>query len=252
MSGASANEFVLSSRFVAREGRWLALDGLNYRGLPRDTTAQNQRLEHDLDDWIRMLRHSTDTYAAQPWQHLAAAHRAAGHEGDAKRVLIAQQDDRRDRVLRRKDGRYHPWLWFRRNVLLGGSKVFTGYGYRTSWTLGWLLGWTVLGITLGLATGWVHVHASPQAGQPATEMTAAAHGRLTVDPGSDCSAVERIGLGLAWGLPLIRTDASSQCVLNTTDTAGQWLTAASWTVQAGGWALATLVAAGYTGIVRRL
>ncbi len=48
-----------------------------------------------LQQWRDLLGDRTPDYAAQPWQQLAAVHRAAGHEGDARRILIAQQDDRR-------------------------------------------------------------------------------------------------------------------------------------------------------------
>jgi hypothetical protein len=62
--------------------------------------------------------------------------------------------------------------------------------------------------------------------------------------------VEKIGLGVDLGLPLIKTNVRAFCDLNTTTTAGQWITAGNWTLQVLSWAAATLVVAGYTGVVR--
>jgi hypothetical protein len=71
------------------------------------------------------------TYAAQPYQQLAAVERTRGYDGPARRILIAQQDD----LGRRSDiGRWHTrlihWTWGklagcgyragRRDELVGG------------------------------------------------------------------------------------------------------------------------------------
>jgi len=234
----------------------VGLDGLIYSGLPLIVSTDGKRKDPNLRVWRDLLSKHTTSYAAQPWQHLAAAHRAAGHEKFAKRLLIDQQDDRRDRVIRGDDDRPHPWTWVRRNVLMRGSKAFTGYGYKTSWTLLWLLGWAGVGVGVSLSTQLVETQTTyVKTGEDTArteQLPAAVHGRLTADAGGHCSPGELVGLGLEWALPIVKTGASTSCVLNTTDPAGQWMSAASWGVQAGGWALATLVIAGYTGIVRRL
>ncbi|NAZ84640.1 hypothetical protein, partial [Kineococcus indalonis] len=238
----------LSPSFAAAgtPARWLALGGLTYRGLPLGTGRVTRGAKTDVDQsgvdqWLQLLAKHTTGYAAQPWQHLAAAHRAVGHERDAKKILIAQQDDRRRRILRPPGPRWKLWRqpWRRvRYHLMWWSKWLTGYGYKTSWTLAWLLGWTVLSIGLALGTALVHADTllKPDPDAPAQVVTrkVAAHGRTTLDPGGLCSPGERIGLGLEWALPFVRTGASGTCVLNTTDPAGQWVTAASWGVQAGG------------------
>jgi hypothetical protein len=48
----------------------------------------------DLNRWLLWLHARTPAYATQPYQQLAAIYRAAGDEVAARRVLIAQQDDR--------------------------------------------------------------------------------------------------------------------------------------------------------------
>ena len=225
--------------------RWLDLDGLTYTGLPLGAGG--------VGTWVSILAHQTTSYAAQPWQHLAAAWRATGHESEAKRVLIAQQDDRRQRVLHPTGPLRSTWHQWLRYWGAGFMKLLTGYGYRISRTWACLLIWTALGLIAGLATGFVHVTAPTEPGRPPTVTTVAAHAPTTADPaGAPCSLIERAGLGLAWAIPLVSAGTDSTCTLNTTAPAGQWMTLASWVLNLGGWALATLVVAGYTGIVRRL
>lgn len=203
---------------------WLSVDGLTYAGLPKVLTGPGQSPVGS-EAWDGLLREHTSGYAAQPWQQVAAAHRAAGHEADAKRVLVAQQDDRRARVVPRRSVRY--WL-------LGFTKALTGYGYHTSRTVWWLLGLVVVSVLFALFV-------APLVHPPESDT-----------PGDGCATVERVGLGLEWALPIVKTNASDTCVIDTTTASGQWATVGSWGFQAGGWALATLVVAGYTGIVRRL
>ena len=66
----------------------LGVDGLTYTGLPAGISTHN---------WLRLLADGTPTYAAQPYQQLAAANRAAGHDGQARRILMAQRRDQLDR-----------------------------------------------------------------------------------------------------------------------------------------------------------
>lgn len=49
--------------------------------------------------WCALLKTATPTYAAQPYQQLAAVYLAEGHLGDQRTVLIAQQEDRRTRII---------------------------------------------------------------------------------------------------------------------------------------------------------
>lgn len=113
----------------------------------------------------------------------------------------------------------------------------------------------MLGALLGLSTALIHIPApTPGPGQPQTFITVAAHEPPTTNPAAatPCSTVERVGLGLEWSVPILATNAGKSCILNATTPAGQWITAGSWVFRLGGWALATLAVAGYTGIVRRV
>ena len=62
--------------------------------------------------------------------------------------------------------------------------------------------------------------------------------------------MERIGVGLDLGLPLIKTGTRDHCD-TTASTTGQVLTAAGWALQLLAWAFATLFVAGFTGAVRK-
>jgi hypothetical protein len=195
----------------------LALDGLTYAGLPDGISSR---------DWLRLLREATMSYAAQPYQQFAAAHRAAGHDGEVRRILMAQRQAQLDR--RALTGRAER-AWAR----LTGLTL--GYGYQPWRALLALLAVAiiaaVLAITLGAHGGVARVNPHPPAA-------------------TRCSAVERVGVGLDLGLPLIKTGARARCD-TTASTAGQVLTVAGWGLQLLAWAFATLFIAGFTGIVRK-
>jgi hypothetical protein len=193
----------------------LALDGLTYSGLPESSL-----------DWLDLLRKGTKSYAAQPYQQFAAAHRAAGHDGEVRRILRAQRQDQIDR--RALTGRVDR-AWAR---LTG---VTLGYGYQP-WRalIGLVIVATIavfLTVTLGAHDGVARVNPHPPAA-------------------SRCSAVERVGVGLDLGLPLIKTGIRDHCD-TTASTTGQVLTAVGWGLQVLAWAFATLFIAGFTGIVRK-
>ncbi|MDA3650083.1 hypothetical protein LZ318_02060 [Saccharopolyspora indica] len=65
----------------------MELDGFAYGSLPLE----------GCQEWLRLLARHTPDYAAQPYQQLAAVYRAAGHDRDVRRILIAQQRDHRGR-----------------------------------------------------------------------------------------------------------------------------------------------------------
>lgn len=196
--------------------RRLDVNGLTYAGLPGgiDTTA-----------WLRLLREGTPAYAAQPYQQLAAAHRAAGHDSQVRRILIAQRRDQLDRgALTGRTER----AWAHVTGLL------LGYGYHPWRALVCLLVTIALAVTASIALG---------AAGGLTQVT-------TPPTTTPCTVVERIGIGLDLGTPLITTDTRTRC--DTTDTtAGQILTITGWTLRIIAWAFATLFIAGFTGVVRK-
>jgi hypothetical protein len=201
----------------------LALDGLTYTGLPLDRTRLPEGIS--VDHWLDLLRKATRSYAAQPYQQFAAAHRAAGNDGKVRKILMDQRRDQIDRGA--LDGLERAW------ARLTGLTL--GYGYQPWRALIALV--VVAAISVGLA------------------VTLGAHGGLArVDPqpptATQCSVVERVGVGLDLGLPLVKTGARDYCDV-TISASGQALTVAGWGLQLLAWAFATLFVAGFTGIVRK-
>lgn len=187
--------------FAGIDGQ-VQLDGLVYEGLPRDATV---------DEWLSLLATRTPTYSTQPWVQLAAAHQAAGHEQDVRRIRVAAQRDLRRRGQLSRWGR----TWH----LIRGLTV--GHGYRPALALLWLAGVLAVSAAVVLTSGAVR-----------------------------CSAVEQVGYALNVATPLVKVDAT-RCTVDTTSGAGQFVLAATWLLQILAWAFATLFVAGFTGLVRR-
>jgi hypothetical protein len=164
---------------------WLLLDGLTYTIIPRNA---------ELGQWLAWLRYCAP-YAAQPYQQLASVHRAVGEEADARKILIAQQDDLRAR------GDLGGGLAKARHWLLG---LTIGYGYRTWRAFVGLAAVLVLAIGLGLLAG--HIHGG--------DRWVAAH----IDQAATaCSTVEQVGLGVERAIPLLisNTRIRDRCVLDS-------------------------------------
>jgi hypothetical protein len=189
----------------------------------------------DWRQWLDLIRNHTKEYRPSPYQQLAAVERAAGHDGNARNILIAQQHDLRHRAPKALGGRltlaFH-WLW----------GALAGYGYRARRTALALL------VALAAAGG-----VSLWAGQVETGpgRRAAEHTITSAAPRTPCSTIELVGLGLDRGLPLGPTGLRTRCDLDTESTAGQVFTVLLWVVQAAVWGLATLALAGYTGLIRK-
>jgi hypothetical protein len=196
----------------------LNVDGLIYSGVPRGI---------DTDTWLTLLREATPVYAPQPYQELAAAHRAAGHESQARRILIAQ---RRDQINRGALTGRAERAWAR---LTG---VTLGYGYqpwRALIGLFAILGVAVLlALVLGGHGGLAQVQSQP------------------LPTSVQCGAIDRIGVGLDLGTPLLTTGARTRCEPTRTTTGGI-LTITGWILRLLAWALATLFIAGFTSAVRK-
>jgi len=235
LAGASIGELALDLAEPVDPDVHVDLQDATYAGL--------SRLDN-LDQWLNLLSRHTVTYTPQAYQQLATVHRAAGHERDARRILIAQQDDRRRRVVRPGEGarrrtRFRFWarrtgLWF--------QKITIGYGYRTWPAFVGVLVLAAIGAGLGIAAGHTHAGTTKQfaAYRPASELR-------KVD--QNCSTVEQAALGVR--VPFLSNLGAGDCVLNTTSVAGEIYSAAIWTDQVLAWAAATLAVAGYTGLVRR-
>jgi hypothetical protein len=198
-------------------GSLVDVDGLTYQALPIGLTHR---------EWLRVIRHDTPRYAAQPYQHLAAALSARGDDGEARDVLIAQRQDQLDRKALTGTGQ-RAWARF--------TGVVLGYGYRPSRALLYLLGVVIASVMLATTLGAHGALAQPDPAGAAK-------------PAVPCTIVERIAVGLDLGEPLV--SVSAQCA-QTTTTAGDDLTILRWILQITAWALATLFVAGFTSAVRK-
>jgi hypothetical protein len=198
-------------KHTAHPQQRLALDGLTYAGLPASSL-----------DWLDLLREATPEYAAQPYQQVAAAHRAAGDDDKVRRTLIRQRQDQIDRSALTHAGRV--WAWV--------TRVTLGYGYKPWRALWFLVAVAAIAVALSLFLG--------------------AHGGVARKPpaAGQCSAVEQVGVGLDLGLPLIETGIRDHCD-TTTSSAGQVLTVVGWGLKLLAAALAALFLAGFTGAVRK-
>jgi hypothetical protein len=192
------------------------VDGLTYVGLPQGV---------DSAGWLRLLQTSTPRYAAQPYQHLAAAERAAGHDGAARRVLMAQ---RRHQIDSRALTGAVERMWAK------VTGVTLGYGYQP-WRA--LVGLFLVLLLSGLAAGFMG------------EWGGLAKVRTPPSTAVEsCPVIDRIGFGLDAGAPLITSRAKCE----TTGSAwGTGLTVVSWVAKVLAWAFATLFIAGFTGVVRK-
>ncbi|SCF36086.1 hypothetical protein GA0074696_4844 [Micromonospora purpureochromogenes] len=207
-----------ATHMAPNQGSLIELDGLTYSGLPRPAS---------LSRWLTVLREHTPGYAAQPYQHLAAAYRAAGHDRDARTVLIAQRRDQIERAGLATSER----AWGR---LTG---ITLGYGYQPWRSLLLLLATLATAVTLSVTAG----HHGGLAEKPAIT------GAVAV---TACTTIDQIGVGLDLGTPLIKTGAGDRCQPTHTP-AGQTLTIASWFLQLLAWTFATLFIAGFTSAVRK-
>jgi hypothetical protein len=189
--------------------------------------------------WLHLLVHHTSHYVPQPFQQLAAVERAAGHDANAREVLITQQNE----LLRRTPEALGGWWGQRRHRLWGW---LGRYGYRAQRLV------VALAVILTLAgvTAYLAGQAPTRPGHHAAERVRPAAAPPDAE-GTACSTVELVGLGLDRGLPVGATGLRARCDLDTATKQGQVFTVLLWMLQAALWALATLTVAAYTGMIRK-
>jgi hypothetical protein len=197
----------------------LVVDGLTYAGVPRPISAR---------DWLALLREGTPTYAAQPYQQLAAGYRALGDERQAREILMAQRDDELARANLRWPERLWGWI----------TKVTLGYGYQPWRALLFLAAVVAVSCVLAVVLG--------------------AHGALaqtskTATPGRSCTVVQQVSVGLDLNLPVGTSVARADCdlTIDSASATAAWLTAAGWVLRLLAWVFAALFIAGFTSAVRK-
>ena len=174
------------------------------------------------------MKDGTASYAAQPYQQLAAGYRELGDDRQARQILMAQRDDQ----LARADTHWSEKLWGRI------TKVTLGYGYQPWRALLFLAGVVVLSCVLAVVLG--------------------SHGALgqtgkTATPGRPCTVVQQVSVGLDLNLPVGTSVARAGCDLtkHSASVAAAWLTATGWVLRLLAWVFAALFIAGFTSAVRK-
>lgn len=185
------------------------IDGLVYDGYP----------SAGYDQWLRLLREGTLAYTPQPYQQLASAARAAGHESDARRAVIAQRDDQ----MKRGKPTHSAKMWAR------FIKFALGYGYQP-WR-------ALIGIAALLFVSSMIAFLVP---------CALAHS----ETGTPCTGIETLQVAVDMAIPLVSTSAGSTCRI-TSAPGGQFVAWIGVVVSLSGWALTALFAAGFTSAIRR-
>ena len=198
----------------------LAADGLTYAGVPTTIPAGY---------WLDLLRTGTPSYAAQPYQQLAAGYRALGDDRQVRVILMAQRDDQ----LARTHPRWSERWWGRI------TKFTLGYGYQPWRALLFLAAVVALSCVLAVALG--------------------SHGALTQTDktayqGQQCTVVQKVSFGLDLNLPVGTSSvARAGCDLtkDSTSVTAAWLSALGWVMRLLAWAFAALFIAGFTSAVRK-
>jgi uncharacterized protein YjbI with pentapeptide repeats len=215
-------------------GRQLHLDGLTYKRFAGDGQATvKQRLKWIQSQFEPRAKKRLAAFATQPYEQLAAVYRQAGQDSDARKVAIARRADLR---------KYGSLNWYRRfgNWFLDRS---IGYGYKTwraavalaavfviFWTLSILAQQHHLIVPVGSYNGKV-----PSASECTSSYPCFYPAGYTVDT---VIPIINVHQAQSWG-----PDGSAPW--------GRAFVAATWIATGLGWALATLLVAGYTGLVRQ-
>jgi hypothetical protein len=222
------------------DGGRLQLNGLTYGGLG-DASAE-QRL-----GWIRSQykksQHKNDKhkkakhadFAAQPYEQLAAMYRQGGQDSEARAVAIARRRDLRT---------FGNLNWYRRFGNWFLDKTIS-YGYQT-WRAGVGLV-IVFAAFLVLSIIGQHRHVIVPAGSTAGLNPAPTATTCT----SDYPCFYPFGYTVDTVIPIINVHQADNWGPNANAPAGWLWVVGAWGATAAGWALATLLVAGYTGLVRQ-
>lgn len=211
-------------------GGRLRLSGLTYGGLGE--ASVKQRLQ-----WIRSQYEGSKpaAFAAQPYEQLADMYRQAGQDTEAREVAIARRRDLR---------KYGNLNWYRRfgNAFLDKT---IRYGYQT-WRAALGLA-AVFVVFLVLSIIGQHQHVIVPLGDvkglnpvpTATQCT------------SDYPCFYPFGYTVDTVIPIINVHQADHWGPDAHAPAGWLWVFGAWGATAAGWALATLLVAGYTGLVRQ-
>ena len=223
-----------------KNGHWpcggrLNLDGFTYVSLGGyERTSADQRLT-----WIRSQYRRSDTswqgFATQPYEQLAAVYRHAGQDDQARKVAIARRADLR------KYGNLNRYRRFGNWFLDWSIK----YGYQTWRAATGLAALFVVFLALSILAQ--HQHAIVPIGEieglhPAPSVTQCM---------SNYPCFYPVGYTIDTVIPIINVHQTDYWGPDGHAPWGWAWLGLTWVVTGLGWALATLLVAGYTGLVRR-
>jgi hypothetical protein len=217
------------------DGR-LRLDGFTYRrfGGKQQATVKD-RLDWICSQYQRPAADSTANFASQPYEQLAAVYRQAGQDTEARKVAIARRADLRTY------GHLNPYRRFVNWLLDWTIK----YGYQ-SWRAG-----------IGLAAVFVVFAALSFLAQQHHLMVPVGNtdGLHFVPSATKCTSsypcFYAIGYAVDTVIPIITVHQADNWGPYGPASWGRAWVATTWIATGLGWALATLLVAGYTGLVRR-
>jgi len=216
-------------------GGRLRLSGFTYGGLGEASVEQRLR-------WIRSQYEGSQyegdkqvSFAAQPYEQLAAMYRQVGQEGEARVVAIARRRDLR------KYGKLNPYRRFGNWMLDWTIK----YGYQTWRAAAGLAAVFVVFLMLSLVGQ--HQHVIVPLGDT--------KGLHPVPTATQCTSnypcFYPFGYTVDTVIPIIQVHQAEYWGLDAHAPYGWLWVVGAWGATAAGWALATLLIAGYTGLVRQ-
>jgi hypothetical protein len=211
-------------------GGRLRLSGLTYGGLGE--ASVKQRLQ-----WIRSQYEGDKpaAFAAQPYEQLADMYRQAGQDTEAREVAIARRCDLRT---------YGNLNWYRRSGNWFLDQTIR-YGYQT-WRAAAGLA-AVFVAFLVLSVIGQHQHVIVPLGDVKGLDPVPTATRCT----SDYPCFYPFGYTVDTVIPIINVHQADHWGPDAHAPAGWLWVFSAWGATAAGWALATLLVAGYTGLVRQ-
>ena len=217
------------------DGR-LHLDGFTYGrfGGGRQATVE-QRLAWIRSQYQPRAGHSPAHFATQPYEQLAIVYRQSGQDGQARKVAIARRSDLR------KYGNLNPYRWFGNWFLDWTIK----YGYQT-WRAGVGLA-AVFVVFLMLSILGQRQHVIVPIGDR--------EGLHSVPSATQCTSeypcFYPVGYTVDTVIPIINVRQADYWGPDGHAPWGWVWVGGTWIATGLGWALATLLVAGYTGLVRQ-
>jgi hypothetical protein len=217
-------------------GGRLRLDGFTYDRLGGSQPATvNQRLS-----WIRS-QYQPDAsrmaapIATQPYEQLAAVYRHAGQDKEARRIAIARRSDLR------KYGNLSPLARIV-NWLLDKS---IKYGYQTWRAVAGLISLYVIVLILSILTQHHDLIT------PVGNVTGLTPAPVATKCADNYPCFYPAGYAIDTVIPIINVHQAAYWGPNGSAPWGWTWVAGTWIATGLGWALVTLLVAGYTGIARR-